>query len=84
MMREKDEVLELSHTLPIINKIKIKHPEVEEKLKAKGKTTTRLLTGNIISGNKITLMANLQREKKKMTIYIFCCNIKANIQYKRR
>jgi len=58
-MTKSDESVKLMHTHPRLSKIKMKHLESFEELKAKEYTITRFISSKLPSGNEIVLMANL-------------------------
>ena len=62
MMSGSDEMVELMHTSPRLSKMKLKHPDIITKLKAKGSTKTRIMTSKLLSGNELVLMTNLPPE----------------------
>ncbi|MDS1004521.1 hypothetical protein P9J83_13575 [Clostridium sporogenes] len=59
LITKSDESLKLIHTCPRLSKIKMKHPESFEELKAKEYTITRFISSKLPSGNEIVLMTNL-------------------------
>lgn len=62
LMTKSDESVKLIHTPPRLAKLKKKHPEAIEDLKAKEYTNTRLISSKLPSGIEITLMTNLPFE----------------------
>lgn len=61
-MKSTDETVVLRHTYQRLEKIRKKHPERFEHMKAKGSTNTRIMTSMLPSGNELTLMTNLPFE----------------------
>ncbi len=58
-MTKSDESVKLMYTHPRLSKIKMKHLESFEELKAKEYTITRFISSKLPSGNEIVLMTNL-------------------------
>ena len=64
-MRSSDEIITLAHTEPRLRKIRKNHPERYEYMRAKGDTTTRLITCRLPVGKDLTLISNLFSEFTK-------------------
>ena len=58
-MRSSDEAVLLEHSYQRLQKIRQKHPECYEKMKAKQKTQVRISESLLSSGNTLVLMTNL-------------------------
>lgn len=58
-MRSSDETVLLEHSYQRLQKIRKKHPECYEKMKAKQKTQVRISESLLSSGNTLVLMTNL-------------------------
>ena len=52
----------LKHTLPRLNKIRRKHPEIYDYMSRKGETRTRLIRRTLPAGTELALITNLSEE----------------------